>query len=53
MPYVSWKESYSIGIPEADADHQYLFELINGLHEADDRMAGQIPLQPPSTSLKR
>jgi hemerythrin len=37
MSFVTWKESYSVGIPEADADHQHLFELINELHEVVER----------------
>ena len=34
MSFVTWKESYSIGIPEADEDHQHLIGLINELYEA-------------------
>ena len=33
MSFIEWKESYSIGIPEADEDHRYLVGLINELHE--------------------
>ena len=37
MSFVRWKESYSIGIPDADGDHQHLFGLINELHEVVER----------------
>jgi hemerythrin len=32
---VEWKDSYKIGDPEVDAQHQHLFELINELAAVD------------------
>lgn len=34
MPFVSWKEEYSVGVPEIDTQHRRLLDVINKLHEA-------------------
>ncbi|MBV8444141.1 MAG: hemerythrin family protein, partial [Hyphomicrobiales bacterium] len=34
MTILSWRDDYRIGIKEIDAQHQYLFDLINELHSA-------------------
>lgn len=34
MPLIDWKESFSVGHPDLDADHRNLVDLINTLHEA-------------------
>ena len=33
MAFCEWDDSYSIKVPEADEQHQRLFDLINQLHE--------------------
>jgi hemerythrin len=34
MPLMTWKESYSVRLPNIDAQHKRLFDLINQLHDA-------------------
>jgi hemerythrin len=34
MPLFEWNESCSVNVPEFDKDHQYIFSLVNHLHEA-------------------
>ncbi len=34
MPVVTWDEKYSVKIPEIDAQHRRLFDLINAFYEA-------------------
>lgn len=34
MPLITWKDSYSVGVKELDAQHQKIFELINQLYAA-------------------
>jgi hemerythrin-like metal-binding protein len=34
MPFVEWKDSYSVQHPEIDAQHRRLLDIINSLHEA-------------------
>lgn len=34
MTILSWRDEYRIGIREVDAQHKYLFDLINALHDA-------------------
>jgi hemerythrin-like metal-binding protein len=34
MPVVTWDEKYSVRVPEIDAQHKRLFDLIDGLSEA-------------------
>jgi len=34
MPVVSWDEKYSVKVPEIDAQHKRLFDLINAFYEA-------------------
>jgi len=33
MVLIEWREEYSVGVPDADFEHQMLIELINKLHE--------------------
>ena len=33
MTLLSWIEDYSIGVPEVDVEHRYLFDLINEFHD--------------------
>ena len=33
MHLITWKEEYSVGIPEVDLEHRELIELINTLHQ--------------------
>jgi hemerythrin-like metal-binding protein len=33
LPLITWKESYSVGIPTIDAQHKQLVALINALHD--------------------
>ncbi len=37
-----WKESFSLGIPELDAEHRAFFDLINAVGEAADRGDGEV-----------
>ena len=34
MPFIAWSDSYSVGVPAFDKQHQQLITLINKLHEA-------------------
>ncbi|GAB6038477.1 hemerythrin family protein [Fundidesulfovibrio butyratiphilus] len=34
MPFLQWSDDLSIGIPEIDAQHQSLVEMLNSLHDA-------------------
>lgn len=34
MQLIEWKDEYSVGIPDVDAEHRDLIELINTLHES-------------------
>lgn len=36
-----WKEAFSLGIPELDAEHRAFFDLINAVSEAVDRGDGE------------
>ncbi len=47
MAFMEWSERYQLGLPEVDAQHQQLFELVNRLHEIvvngeDQSVAGKI-----------
>lgn len=32
MPLIEWKDEYSVGVPDVDAEHRDLIELINTLY---------------------
>jgi hemerythrin-like metal-binding protein len=34
MPFLEWKSSYSVGVPEFDKHHRHLFNLLNRAHDA-------------------
>lgn len=34
MAFVSWKEEYSVGVPQLDAQHRRLVDIMNSMHEA-------------------
>lgn len=34
MPLIEWKDEYSVGVPDVDAEHRDLIELINTLYES-------------------
>lgn len=34
MPLMTWQESYSVHVPEFDAQHKHLIDLLNRLYEA-------------------
>ncbi|MFA9464857.1 MAG: bacteriohemerythrin [Velocimicrobium sp.] len=34
MPFMTWKESYSVGIQEIDQQHKVLFDMVNELYDA-------------------
>ncbi len=42
MRLIRWKDSFSVGVPEFDTQHQQLIALINDLHDA--RLAGNSAL---------
>ncbi|MCX7249024.1 MAG: bacteriohemerythrin [Burkholderiales bacterium] len=37
MIFLSWREEYLVGIAQIDAEHQYLFKLINDFHDEHAR----------------
>jgi hemerythrin-like metal-binding protein len=41
MPLFQWQDSYSVGVPFIDTDHQVLVSLLNQLHEAQEEGQGQ------------
>lgn len=32
MAFISWNEEFSVGIPEFDAEHRHLFDLVNDFY---------------------
>src|SRR5512140_1057043 len=34
MALITWKDAYSVGVAEFDADHRQLLDIINALHDA-------------------
>ncbi len=40
MAFFEWNDSYSVGVPEIDAQHQRLIEMINTLHKGRQRRKG-------------
>lgn len=34
MPFINWSDSYSVGIPSLDAQHQHLVKMVNHLYAA-------------------
>ena len=46
MPLLTWKETWSVGAPDIDAQHKRLVELINELHDAMARGAANDVLSP-------
>ena len=40
MAFITWREEYSVRVPEIDTQHRRLLEIINDLHEAM-RMGGK------------
>ncbi|MDH3546388.1 MAG: bacteriohemerythrin [Gammaproteobacteria bacterium] len=41
MTLIDWKDSFKVGVPEVDHEHRELIEMINDLHEAMHKGAGQ------------
>lgn len=37
MSFLSWRDEYRVGIAQIDAEHQYLFKLINEFHDEHAR----------------
>ncbi len=37
MSFLSWRDEYRVGIAQIDAEHQYLFKLINEFHHEHTR----------------
>ena len=33
MAFLDWQERFSVGIPSIDAQHQFVINLLNGMHE--------------------
>lgn len=33
MSFLSWRDEYRVGIAQIDAEHQYLFKLVNEFHD--------------------
>jgi hemerythrin len=40
MSLLTWDDSYSVGIRDVDAQHQWLVDIINALHEAVEQKKG-------------
>jgi hemerythrin len=41
MPYLSWSQSMSVGVPILDSDHKALFRIVNQLHDFSETGASQ------------
>ena len=41
MPYLSWSQSMSVGVPILDSDHKALFRIVNQLHDFSETGATQ------------
>ena len=37
MPYLPWKDEFSVGVTQIDEQHKHLVGLLNGLHEVMGR----------------
>jgi len=37
MIFLSWRDEYRVGIAQIDAEHQYLFKLVNEFHDEQAR----------------
>lgn len=46
IPYVTWKDFYSVGEPSLDAQHRQIFGAINELHEAMQKGKDHAVLKP-------
>ena len=47
MPLLAWKDEFSVGVPQFDADHRDLLDIINTLY--DEAEAGAPPAQLAAT----
>lgn len=45
MALISWKDSYRLGLPEIDRQHQHLIEIIERLNDAMEQMAPKLVMQ--------
>jgi hemerythrin len=43
--YVTWKECFSVAHPELDAQHQFIFKLLNDLHQAIETGNSDKPIE--------
>jgi hemerythrin-like metal-binding protein len=46
MPLITWDQSLSVNVPDLDAQHRRLVEMINELHEAMTKGQGREALKP-------
>ena len=46
IPYVAWKDFYSVGDPSLDAQHKQIFGAINELHDAMQKGKDRAVLKP-------
>jgi hemerythrin len=46
MPLITWDQSLSVGVPDLDAQHRRLVDMINQLHDAMAKGQGRDALKP-------
>ncbi|MEW6198813.1 MAG: bacteriohemerythrin [Planctomycetota bacterium] len=51
MPLITWDQSLSVGVPDLDAQHRRLVDMINDLHDAMAKGQGRDALKPLLTRL--
>jgi hemerythrin len=51
MALTTWKDCYSVGVPELDAQHRHVFEMINELAYSMRKGQGGAAIQPTLTRL--
>ncbi len=46
MSLITWTPQFSVNVPELDAQHQKLIDMVNQLHDAMTKRQGKAVLQP-------
>ena len=52
MHFISWESRFELGVPEMDAQHKELVELIDNLHDVMNREAGREEVAPAMENIR-